>query len=207
MVSCCLTKFPDLKGLCDHIHAQGLKAGIYTSPGDWTCGGYVGAYGHEAADIGQFARWGFDFLKYDLCGYKCILKDPNSREELIKPYKLVSDLLKKQDRDIVFNLCEYGMAEVWLWGGQVGNCWRTTGDLGLAERRNLPGFLRNRPKQCPAPQVCQAGPVERSRLSLDRFGRRRPKHGKGPTNGPHVRRAVFLHVDVVSDGRPTDFQR
>ena len=42
----------------------------------------------RAADIGQFARWGFDFLKYDLCGYKCILKDPNSREELIKPYKL-----------------------------------------------------------------------------------------------------------------------
>ena len=132
-------KFPDLKGLCDYIHAQGLKAGIYLARrldlrrlrgGLWARSGR-----HRPV-----CPLGLRFSKYDLCGYKCILKDPNSREELIKPYKLVSDLLKKQDRDIVFNLCEYGMAEVWLWGGQVGNCWRTTGDLGLAERRNLPGF-------------------------------------------------------------------
>jgi alpha-galactosidase len=43
----------------------------------------------------------------------------------------MGDLLKKQDRDIVFNLCQYGGANVWEWGAEVGgNSWRTTGDLG-----------------------------------------------------------------------------
>jgi alpha-galactosidase len=33
-------------------------------------------------------------------------------------------------RDIVFSLCQYGMGDVWKWGGDVGgNSWRTTGDI------------------------------------------------------------------------------
>ena len=35
--------FPDMKGLADYIHGRGLKAGLYTSPGPWTCAGYVGS--------------------------------------------------------------------------------------------------------------------------------------------------------------------
>ena len=54
----------------DYIHAKGLKAGIYTSPGPTDCGGYTGSYGHEAQDARTFADWGFDFLKYDWCSYK-----------------------------------------------------------------------------------------------------------------------------------------
>ena len=41
---------------------------------------------------------------------------------------------------MVFNLCQYGIGDVWKWGGDVGNCWRTTGDLGVARGTNLPGF-------------------------------------------------------------------
>ena len=45
------------------------------------------------------------------------------------------------DRDVVFNLCQYGMSDVWKWGGEVGGqCWRTTGDLGLEKSTRLPGF-------------------------------------------------------------------
>ena len=55
----------------------------------------------------------------------------NEREQFVKPYKLMWDELQKLDRDIVFNLCQYGMGNVWEWGGEVGHCWRTTGDLGL----------------------------------------------------------------------------
>ena len=36
-------KFPDFKRLCDYIHDQGLKFGIYSSPGPKTCGGHLGA--------------------------------------------------------------------------------------------------------------------------------------------------------------------
>lgn len=63
------TNFPDMKALADYIHARGLKAGLYTSPGSLTCAGYTGAFGHEAQDARQFADWGFDFLKYDWCSY------------------------------------------------------------------------------------------------------------------------------------------
>ena len=50
-------------------------------------------------------------------------------------------ILPQLNRDIVFNLCQYGMGDVWTWAGEVGgNCWRTTGDLGLAKGADLPGF-------------------------------------------------------------------
>ncbi len=133
-------KFPDMKALADYIHAKGLKAGLYTSPGPWTCQKYVGSYQHERIDAQQFARWGFDFLKYDWCSYGSVAggKDLAS---LQKPYRLMGGILASLDRDIVFNLCQYGMGEVWTWGGRVGgNCWRTTGDLGLAKGSSLPGF-------------------------------------------------------------------
>ncbi|MBN1844213.1 MAG: NPCBM/NEW2 domain-containing protein [Sedimentisphaerales bacterium] len=129
-------KFPDMKGLTDYIHHLGLRAGIYTSPGPWTCAGYVGSYRYEQLDAQQYARWGFDFLKYDWCSYQDCALD-RSRYEYVKPYALMGEILKNLDRDMVYNLCQYGMDDVWEWAAGVeGNCWRTTGDLG-----NLSGFL------------------------------------------------------------------
>ncbi|MBN1343573.1 MAG: NPCBM/NEW2 domain-containing protein [Phycisphaerae bacterium] len=132
-------KFPDMTAMCDYIHDKGLKAGLYTSPGPWTCAGYVGAYKHEETDARKFAEWGFDFLKYDWCSYSGVAKR-RDLEQLKRPYQQMGDILKTLDRDIVLNLCQYGMGEVWKWGGQVGgNCWRTTGDLGLEAGGRLPG--------------------------------------------------------------------
>lgn len=123
-------RFPDMKALTDYIHSKGLKAGIYTSPGPLTCAGHVGAYQHEELDAERFTDWGFDFLKYDWCSYGQIAKD-KSLTELQKPYRVMSEILRRQDRDIVFNLCQYGMGKVWTWGKEVGgNSWRTAGDLG-----------------------------------------------------------------------------
>ncbi len=123
-------RFPDMRALTDYIHAKGLKAGIYTSPGPLTCAGHTGAWEHEAKDVERFVEWGFDFLKYDWCSYDRIAKD-KSLEELQKPYRLVSGILAKQPRDVVLNLCQYGMGDVWNWGKEVGgNSWRTAGDLG-----------------------------------------------------------------------------
>jgi len=123
-------RFPDMKSLTDYIHGKGLKAGIYTSPGPTTCAGHVAAWQHEEQDVRRFVEWGYDFLKYDWCSYNGVAKD-NSVEELQKPYRLVSAILAKQSRDIVLNLCQYGMGNVWEWGAAVGgNSWRTAGDLG-----------------------------------------------------------------------------
>ena len=44
-------------------------------------------------------------------------------------YKTMSDALKSTGRPIVFSLCEWGDHKPWLWGKDVGNLWRTTGDI------------------------------------------------------------------------------
>ena len=127
--------FPNMKGLTDYIHSLGLKAGLYSSPGRTTCGGYAGSLGHESQDIKTFADWGFDFLKYDWCSYENEIKS-RTLEEFQKPYRLISKLIKESNRDIILNMCQYGMGDVWKWGKEVGgNSWRTTGDIG--DTRNL----------------------------------------------------------------------
>jgi alpha-galactosidase len=56
----------------------------------------------------------------------------------------MGDLLKEQKRDIVYNLCQYGMGDVWKWGAEVGgNSWRTAGDLGLELDRIFDVALKN----------------------------------------------------------------
>ena len=150
--------FPDMKALTDYIHSKGLKAGIYTSPGPLTCGGFAGAYQHEEQDAKQFADWGFDFLKYDWCSYDHIATGGSPNDENIPlwdkkttklekykyPYQMMGAILKKQNRDIVFNLCQYGMGDVWKWGGEAGgNCWRTAGDLGFELDRIFDVALKN----------------------------------------------------------------
>jgi alpha-galactosidase len=136
-------RFPDMKAMTAYIHGLGLKAGLYTSPGPRTCAGFYGSYDHEALDAARFVEWGFDFLKYDWCSYDEAAPKgsvPES-ERLQKPYRLMGGLLARQPRDIVFNLCQYGMGDVWTWGGEVGgHSWRTTGDLGLERGQRLPGF-------------------------------------------------------------------
>ncbi len=126
--------FPDMNGLTDFLHERGLKAGIYISPGPLTCAHYEGSLGHEAQDLNTFVKWGFDFLKYDWCTYGKATPGERTPEYYKKPYRLMGDLVKKAPRDLVYNLCQYGMGDVWTWGREVGgNFWRTTGDIGLLE--------------------------------------------------------------------------
>lgn len=136
--------FPDMKALTDYIHSKGLKAGLYTSPGPFTCAGFAGSYQHEAQDARLFADWGFDFLKYDWCSYGQIVKGDKGLEALKKPYILMGGLLRQQKRDILLNLCQYGMGNVWEWGAEVGGqSWRTAGDLGFELDRVFEVALKN----------------------------------------------------------------
>lgn len=122
-------RFPDMKALTDYIHSKGLKAGIYSSPGPLTCAGHIGSYGYEWQDAKRFAEWGFDLLKYDMCSYKP--DDPSKQADQAKPFQLMGALLREQNRDIVMNICQYGLGKVWEWGTEVGgHSWRTARDLG-----------------------------------------------------------------------------
>lgn len=82
-------KFKDMKKMCEHIHAHGLKCGIYSTPmlyawgsiyGDKTNSGCtrgepnilytnansgIGTERLEKNNAMQWDEWGFDYLKYD----------------------------------------------------------------------------------------------------------------------------------------------
>ncbi len=126
-------KFPDMKGLGDWLHERGLKFGIYSSPGDETCGGYLGSLDHEKQDAETYNSWGVDYLKYDWCGY--VHKHVNEADKqtvasYVRPYLVMEEYLRQQPRDIFYSLCQYGMEDVWKWGDFVdANSWRTTGDI------------------------------------------------------------------------------
>lgn len=144
-------KFPDMKKLGGWLHSNGLKFGIYSSPGTKTCGGFLGSYQHEEQDAATYANWGIDYLKYDWCSYNDVYQKEKDTTIAAykKPYIIMSAALQKQNRDIVYSLCQYGMKEVWQWGAEVnGNCWRTTGDIEDTWE-SLSGIGFNQTKQYP----------------------------------------------------------
>ena len=123
------SKFTNLKMLSDYAHAQGLKLGIYSSPGSLTCGKKIGSLNYEKVDAKTWASWGIDFLKYDWCSYSNVITERN-QEGYMKPYLQISKELKSLNRDIVLGMCQYGAGDVWKWGAEAGgSTWRTTNDI------------------------------------------------------------------------------
>jgi alpha-galactosidase len=133
-------KFPDMKQLCDDIHAMGLKAGIYSTPFMTSyakcCGGTsndpagawskqlaaekyqkLGKFSFEENDAGQWAQWGFDYLKYDWF--------PND----VPHVEAMSKALRKCGRDVVYSLSNSAPFEHAADWARLANCWRTTGDI------------------------------------------------------------------------------
>ncbi len=130
-------KFPDMKALADYVHSKGLKIGIYSSPGPKTCALYEGSFGHVQQDAETYAKWGIDYLKYDLCTDLDIYNDDTPTLQAI--YQEMGEALQATHRPIVYSLCEYGRAKVGSgWGEKSGgNLWRTTGDIKEALPHNL----------------------------------------------------------------------
>ncbi len=128
--------FPDMKALADYIHSKGLKFGIYSSPARRTCGGNEGSAGHETQDAETYARWGVDYLKYDVCDLedqynRMLASDPAAAHAaMLDWYRKMYDALRGTGRPIVYSLCQYGLDAVWRWAPEVGaNLWRTTSDV------------------------------------------------------------------------------
>jgi alpha-galactosidase len=127
-------KFPDMKALADYVHSKGLKFGIYSGPGPYTCAGYEGSYAHEAQDAKTYAAWGVDYLKYDWCSASNLYPDSAMRAV----YQKMADALRATNRPIVYSLCQYGRVNVWEWGAEAGgNLWRTTGDINDTYKRMM----------------------------------------------------------------------
>jgi len=139
-------RFPDMKALTDHIHGLGLQGGHLHVAGRAhvrrlsTVRGSTRRRTPSASSSGASTSSSTNWCSYS--------ETPRPRpdpeiERRQRPYRLMGDILRQQPRDIVFNLCQYGMGEVWKWGAEVGgHSWRTTGDLGLEKADRLPGFYR-----------------------------------------------------------------
>src|SRR4051812_42101046 len=115
-------RFPGgIKAVADYVHSKGLLFGIYSDAGTGTCENRPGSRGYEFQDARQYAAWGVDYLKYDWCNH--------STQDSQASYTLMRDALAKSGRPIVFSICEWGSTKPWLWAGNVGNLWRSTGDI------------------------------------------------------------------------------
>ncbi len=139
-------KFPDLKALCDRIHAMGLKVGIYSTPWETSYAGFPGGssenpqgtwtksagkkqvnkkilpwaiakYHFYSNDADQWAAWGVDYLKYDW--------NPIEFSETQEMY----DALRRSGRDVVFSLSNNMNISNGPTIGKIANSWRTTGDI------------------------------------------------------------------------------
>ncbi len=132
-------KFPSMKELADYIHAKGLKAGLYSSPAAQTCGGCEGSWGHEWKDAETYAKWGYDYLKYDGCSYLAVAVGKGAERDFL-PFAVMGEALRAQDRDIVYSINPFGAgSELTLpYGGAAAawaSSWRTTGDINDAWKR------------------------------------------------------------------------
>ncbi|CAF1318704.1 unnamed protein product [Rotaria sordida] len=114
--------FPSgILALADYVHSRKLKFGLYSDAGFKTCAKRPGSLGYETIDANTYASWNVDYLKYDNCNTDGTI--PEVR------YPVMRDALNASGRPIFFSMCEWGVDTPALWAANVGNSWRTTGDI------------------------------------------------------------------------------
>lgn len=148
------SKFPDMAALGAYVHGLGLKYGLYTSAGRFTCDGTLGSYLHESQDAMKFASWGADFLKHDWCtttGAEPYNEDPEFWQSATIPvagagmplaayqnrfeatFGLMGAALRMTGRPIVYNIASGPLGPSytpWTWGEAAGgNSWRVGSDI------------------------------------------------------------------------------
>jgi len=115
-------RFPNgIKAVADYVHSLGLKFGIYTDRGNWTCQRRPGSKNYEDIDAQTYASWGVDYLKEDSCYATQIHK------EAFEEYGFMANALNSTSRPIYFSLCGWFP---WYapYGSTLGNSWRISDD-------------------------------------------------------------------------------
>lgn len=149
-------KFPDLKALCDEVHALGLKIGIYSTPWIQSYAGYTGGsamnpegrftkYTGSARGRmnGRFAPWiigRYTFEKNDArqwadWGIDYLKYDwyPNG----LPATRAMYDALRASGRDIVLSLSNSAPFQDIPQLSRVANSWRIYGDIKANWKRMI----------------------------------------------------------------------
>lgn len=148
------------------LHHAGLQLGLYTDAGSDGCGGLgQGSYGHYQQDADTFAGWGIDAVKVDFCGGSSLGLDP------AQAYRQFRTALDASGRPMLLSICDFlqpgehgeGQPGVfqsaftsYAFGPEVGNSWRTDGDVGVPGRVPFGNVLRNLDADAAHPEA--AGP-------------------------------------------------
>ncbi|HZI30693.1 MAG TPA: glycoside hydrolase family 27 protein, partial [Candidatus Binatia bacterium] len=141
-------KFPDIKRLCDEVHALGLKIGIYSTPwttsyanhiggsaenpgGDWTkpTVSKHGRINNKTLPwaIGQYHFYTNDADQWAAWGIDYLKYDWNPIEA--PETKEMADALRHSGRDIIFSLSNNLNIKNAPSVTPLANSWRTTGDI------------------------------------------------------------------------------
>jgi len=141
-------KFPDMKKLCDDVHALGLKIGIYSTP--WVTS-YANHPGGSAENpegtwekptvekkgrvnkkilpwaIGKYSFATNDALQWAEWGMDYLKYDWNPNEE--PETREMYEAMRKSGRDIIFSLSNSTPFTNAPALTKYANCWRTSGDI------------------------------------------------------------------------------
>lgn len=131
------TKFPHgIKAVADYVHSLGLKFGIYSAPGCYTCQKLMGSLGHEQSDADDYAAWGVDFLKYDWCRFPNSMVEAKqiSPDSCRKAFELMRHCLDNTGRPIVYSVhdkCNKTLNEknALPWVKTIANMHRVSQDI------------------------------------------------------------------------------
>merc|ERR1712215_30337 len=145
-------KFPNgIKYLSELFHSNGIKLGMYSSAGRYTCSGFLpGSLNYEKVDVEMLVDYEVDYFKYDNCypkldgttntgtgvnidleasaeHYPSLWQDPAEEGR----YAVMAAELAavKHIRNITFELCAWGFGNVETFGPKFGHLWRTSVDI------------------------------------------------------------------------------
>ncbi len=185
-------KFPDMKGLCDSVHALGLKVGIYSTPWVTSYATHIGgsAENPEGAwtkptiekrgnvnkkilpwAVGKYSFATNDAAQWAAWGIDYLKYDWNPIEA--PETKEMAEALRKSGRDVIYSLSNNlnitNAPSVTPWA----NCWRTSGDIkanwtsmsskGFGEDKWLP-FAK--PGRWNDPDMLEIGTKEKNQPGL-----------------------------------------
>jgi alpha-galactosidase len=90
-----------MKYVADTLHSMGMKFGMYSSAGIFTCGRFPGSLGFEQKDADLWASWDVDYLKYDNCFNQ---GQSGTAQISFSRYNVMSQALNKTGRPILYSM-------------------------------------------------------------------------------------------------------
>ena len=149
-------KFPDIKGMIDRLHSNGLKFGIYSGPWNGTYAGHIGTRADKADGTGYF------WVDEGICNENHMLDRSRMKRDTVRYYgpysfakqdalqwaewgvdymkydwcpndhysiKEMGEALRATGRDIVYSISNSAPLSVAPTLMEYAQCWRTTGDI------------------------------------------------------------------------------